>query len=216
MDRKQTVVFIHGLGDSPSAWDYHIAALPDEFTGVAVEVPGVTSGGNGDGFSLDGAARGMVAELDRLGIERAHFVGLSLGAMLAFEVAASYPERISSLTLAAGQVKPPRALMAVQNAIMRFLPARFVAQGSANKEQMLAVLRTVATADFTPRLATIGAPTLVLCGSKDRANLAAARMFATGIHGAELRIIKGVGHQSNVQAPERFSELLNKFLMRHA
>lgn len=136
MDRKQTVVFIHGLGDSPSAWDYHIAALPDEFTGVAVEVPGVTSGGNGDGFSLDGAARGMVAELDRLGIERAHFVGLSLGAMLAFEVAASYPERISSLTLAAGQVKPPRALMAVQNAIMRFLPARFVAQGSASKEQM--------------------------------------------------------------------------------
>lgn len=210
------VVFIHGLGDGPDAWEHQIGALPSGFAGVAVGVPGLASGRSDDRFSLGNAARHIVAELDQLGIEKAHFVGLSLGAMLSFEITASRPGRACSLTLAAGQVRPPRALMAIQTAVMRLVPARFVAQGSATKAQLLAVLDAVADTDFTPRLSTISVPTLVLCGSKDRANRAAARTFAAGIHGAELSIIEGAGHQPNMQTPEAFSERLNEFLLRCA
>lgn len=77
---------------------------------------------------------------------------------------------------------------------------------------MLSVLRAVRHADFSDRLAEVSAPTLVLCGSKDRPNLPAARRLARGIPGARLRIIPGAGHQSHVQAPEEFARALGGLL----
>lgn len=106
--------------------------------------------------------------------------------------------------------------MAIQNAVMRALPERVIAPKGVSKAQMLAVVDAVAKTDFSGELASIAVPTLVLCGSKDRANLQAARAFARGIPRAELRIVDGVGHQANTQAPERFSAALNEFLQRAA
>lgn len=136
--------------------------------------------------------------------------------MIAFRIAVDRPERVHSLTLAAGQVKPPRLLMTLQRAIMRMLPARVVAPQGVSKAYMLAVVDAVAAVDLTGELASVAAPTLVLCGSRDRANLPAARRLASGIPEAELHIIDGAGHQSNVQAPERFSAIFYEFLRRRA
>lgn len=213
MSQKQTVVFVHGLGETPDAWAHRLATLPEGFAGVSVAIPGLAPGDLVGGFSLAGAARGIVGELDRQEIERAHFVGLSLGAMIALQIATDHPQRVRSLTLAAGQVKPPRALMAVQNVVMGLLPARLIEQGGASKTQLLAALRAVAGTDFTARLETVSAPTLVLCGSKDRANLPASRALAAGIPGAELRIVDGAGHQAQLQKPEAFSDALHNFLI---
>lgn len=217
MSTDETVVFVHGLGDGPDAWAHQIAALPHGVTGLAVEVPGLqASGANAEEFSLAGAATSIIARLDELEITKAHLCGLSLGAMISLRTALEYPERVRSLVLAAGQVKPPRALMAIQNAVMRVLPEKLVAPGGVSKAQMLAVVRAVTDTDFSDDLSSITAPTLVLCGSKDRANLPAARALASGIAGAELQIIPGAGHQSNSQAPGLFSEALNGFLVRQA
>ncbi|MFV0435102.1 MAG: alpha/beta fold hydrolase [Leucobacter sp.] len=213
---QQTVAFIHGLGEGSTTWEHQIAALPGGFSGVAVEIPGLAPGDTADRFNLTDAAQGIVAQLDSQGIDRTHVVGLSLGAMLAFQIAADHPHRVSSLVLAAGQVKPPRLLMGLQNAVMRLLPAPLVAGDGVGKSQMLGVLRAVSDTDFTARLETISAPTLVLCGAKDRPNLPAARTLAAGIPGAELRIIEGAGHRVHVQRPVQFSEELNAFLLRHA
>lgn len=213
MEADRVVVFIHGLGDGPAAWAYQVARLPEGFTGVAVGVPALGSAGPADaGFALADASAGIVAELDRLGIERAHLCGLSLGAMIAFRIAVDHPERVRSLILAAGQVKPPRLLMAIQNTVMRLLPERLVAPAGATKTQMLAVLREVAKTDLSGELAAVSAPALVLCGSRDRANRPAARAFETGLPDARLQMIEGAGHQPNTQTPERFSAALNGFL----
>lgn len=215
MGADQVVVFIHGLGDTPDAWAHQINALPTGFRGVTVDVPGLAPGAPiTKEFTLTDAAEGILAELDRLEIESAHFCGLSLGAMIAFQIAVDHPERVRSLTLAAGQVKPPRVLMTIQNAIMRVLPAKMVSSEGVSKAQMLAVVNAVAKTDLSGKLASVAAPTLVFCGSKDRANLPAARTLASGIPDTELRIIDGAGHQSNTQAPERFSATFNEFLLR--
>jgi len=134
--------------------------------------------------------------------------------MIALQFALDHPARVRSLTLAAGQVKPPRALMAVQGAVFRLLPAKVLERQGARKNVMLSVLRAVSRADLSDRLDEVSSPTLVLCGEKDRPNLPAARALATGIRGAELRIIPGAGHQSHMQAPEAFATLLGEFLTR--
>lgn len=141
-----------------------------------------------------------------------HVCGLSLGAMIALQLALDHPTRVRSLTLAAGQVKPPRVLMAVQSAVMRVLPSSVFERQGAAKDVMLPVLRAVGRVDFSARLASVSVPTLVLYGSKDRPNLPAARQLAQGIRDARLHIIPGAGHQSHVQAPEEFSRALGAFL----
>ena len=49
-------------------------------------------------YTLDAMAADAVGLLDALGIPRAHVVGLSMGGMIAQVVAATYPERVLSLT----------------------------------------------------------------------------------------------------------------------
>ena len=94
--------------------------------------------------------------------------------MIALQVTLDHPQRVRSLTLAAGQVKPPSVFMAVQSAVMCVLPSSVFERQGAAKEVMLPVLRAVGRVDFSARLASVSVPTLVLCGSKDRPNLPAA------------------------------------------
>lgn len=211
------MVFVHGLGDGPDSWVHQMRGLPEGYRGVTTAVRGLGSGPAPDaGFSLRAAAEDVVAELDRIGVDAVHLCGLSLGAMIAFRVAVDHPTRVRSLVLAAGQVRPPRAAMAVQNALMRVLPARLVAPDGLGKARMLSVLRAVAGTDFSGELASVRVPTLVLCGSRDRPNLSASRAFAAGIPDAELRLLEGAGHRCNVQTPELFTGALNGFLTRIA
>ena len=208
----QAVVFLHGIGAGPDSWNTQIAALPEGFTGFAPTIAGLTDAGDHE-FSLTAAATAFRDELDRRSIDRAHLCGLSLGGMVATRFAIDYPERVASLVLSGSQVHPNTALMKVQNAIMRILPARVLAQPGMSKQRMLAVLRAVGQTDFRAELAQISAPTLVLCGLKDRPNIPAAKELGAGITGAELQLEPGAAHEWNVQLAEEFSARLNAFYL---
>lgn len=209
----QTVVFLHGIGAGPDSWNAQIDALPAGFTGIAPTIAGLTDADDQE-FSLTTAAAAVRDELDRRGVAQAHLCGLSLGGMVATRFAIDYPDRVASLVLSGSQVHPNPALMKVQNAIMRLLPARVVAQPDMGKQRMLAVLRAVGQTDFRAELAQISAPTLVLCGMNDRPNIPAARELAGGIGGAELQLVPGAAHEWNVQQAEEFSARLSAFYLR--
>ncbi len=67
--------------------------------------------------------------------------------------------------------------------------------------------------DATPGLRDIRVPTLVLVGSEDVATPPdAARTLAGGIPGAKLEQLPGVGHLSNLEAPEAFTAAVRHFL----
>ena len=67
--------------------------------------------------------------------------------------------------------------------------------------------------DSTATLATITAPTLIVCGDEDTLTPPAeSRSMAAAIPGSRLAIIPGAGHASNFEAPEVFNRLLSDFL----
>lgn len=207
------MVFLHGLGVGPESWDAQVAALTAGMTGIALPIPGLRDADAAE-FSLTGAARSVRDELDRRNVAAVDLCGLSLGAMVATRFAIDYPDRTASLFLSGGQVHPNRALMSVQNTILRVLPARLVAPVGMSKKTMLGVLGQVAAVDFRRDLPRIAAPALVMCGSRDKANLPAARELAAGIPGAELQVVPGAGHEWNTDLPDEFSTRLNAFLTR--
>jgi pimeloyl-ACP methyl ester carboxylesterase len=76
-----------------------------------------------------------------------------------------------------------------------------------------AMVRAFGDADLRDALPGIDAPTLLLYGDQDtRAPLSVARALHEAIPDAELRVLPGVGHVSNVEAPDRFNEEVRRFL----
>ncbi|MFT4135832.1 alpha/beta fold hydrolase [Microbacterium sp.] len=211
MAQRELVVFLHGLGTGPSSWASQLASLPPGFAGFVPPIAGLDAG-DPTPFTLRRATARLLDELDARGAARVHLCGLSLGAMVATQLAIDHPERVASLVLSGGQVHPPRALMALQSVLLRVLPERIVAPDGTGKERVIAVSREIAGTDFRDRLAAITAPTLVLCGARDVANLRGARALAAGIPNARLHLVTGGGHELNTDKPAEFTGQLLAFL----
>lgn len=210
--RGPTLIFLEGAGQSPAVWDPVIAGLPADVEAHRPGIRGLSVDGHA-AFTVDRAVAGLVSFADAHGIQRATVCGHSLGAVVAVQFAARHPTRVSGLVLSAAQAHPNPVLMAAQNAIIRLLPARtFTRAGGVGKRKLVEVLAAAAGSDLRSLLASIRAPTLVLCGARDLVNVPAARAVARGIPGAELRVVPGAGHEWNATHPAHFAETVNGFL----
>ncbi len=101
------MVLLHGLLVSSWCWRFTLPALSPTFRVVAPCHPGHgwSSKGPGD-YSFRGLASTVLRMLDALGIERAHFVGSSLGGGVALRLALDHPDRVGRLVLVAPAAVP--------------------------------------------------------------------------------------------------------------
>lgn len=227
------MVLVHALGSSRRAWTSQIEALSDRHRVLAPDLPG-----HGDAkgpFTLDRAVESVHATIAQ-GAEKAHVVGISVGAVVALLAYLEHPAEVASLVLSGGLAHPPRWL-ALQRVITQITPERLFVRASVGmysggrsehanaaaedlrrcgKRTLLAALQELANLDLRPRLSQVTAPTLVLCGSKDRPNIPLSRELATGIAAAELKIVDGATHLWNLQQPEAFNRTVTEFLQRTA
>ena len=98
----EPVVLIQGMSGHHRAWgDEFLAALEGEgFELVLFDNRGMGASGRADeGFTIPDLAGDVMGLLDQLGLEAVHVVGLSLGGMVAQEVALRGPDRVRTLTL---------------------------------------------------------------------------------------------------------------------
>ena len=94
------VVFLHGIGGNRTNWAAQLDTLADQFCAVAGDARGYGDSGDGpEPLRFGDFADDVVRLLDHLGAERAHLVGLSMGGMIAQDVAARHAERLATLTL---------------------------------------------------------------------------------------------------------------------
>ncbi len=97
------VVFIHEFAGSCRSFDLQVAAFKASHRAIAFNARGYPPSdvpAEPDAYSQDNAARDVIAVLDGLSIERAHLVGVSMGAAAALQVAIREPGRVLSATLA--------------------------------------------------------------------------------------------------------------------
>jgi 3-oxoadipate enol-lactonase len=94
--KGEAVVLIMGLGANKESWFMNMPALSKHYRVIAFDSRGVgATDRSGEAYTM-----GRMAE-DALHIERAHIVGVSLGSMIAQEVAINFPQRVGKLILAA-------------------------------------------------------------------------------------------------------------------
>ena len=98
----EAVVLIMGLGAVKESWFLNIHALSKEYRVIAFDSRGVgATDRSGEAYTMSRMAEDTVGLLDALKIERAHIVGVSLGSMIAQEIAIRFPQRVNKLALAA-------------------------------------------------------------------------------------------------------------------
>ena len=111
------VIFLHGLGQGPSAWEGVVSALPDSIRADCPDLFALAKGGTLDYPALYRGFSAFCGE-KREGL---HLCGLSLGAVLALQYAQEHPESVKSLVLIGGRVRTPKALLKVQNALFHLM-----------------------------------------------------------------------------------------------
>jgi|SRR5580658_708509 3-oxoadipate enol-lactonase len=232
---SEVVVLGNSLGTSRMVWDRQVPALSERFTLLRYELPG-HGGSVADGpVSVSGLGAGVLELLDRHGVERAAYCGISLGGMVGMWLAAHATDRISALGLvctsaylppAEGWQERASAVLAgglapiAWPSIGRWFTPSFITSEPRLIESFAAQLETVDPAgyaacclaiagmDLRADLARISAPTLVISGADDPATPPAhGAAIAAGIAGSKHLIVDGA-HLANVSSPSEVTTAL--------
>jgi 3-oxoadipate enol-lactonase len=237
------VVFSNSLMTNLSMWDEQAAALSDAFRVLRYDQRGHGGTDAPEGrYSFDLLVADVVALFDALKIQRAHFVGLSMGGMAGVALAEKHQGRIDLLVACdCGPASTPQsaqqwderialARSGSMEALVEPTVGRWCAPDTFTTNKGVAdalreMIRStplngfvgcaLALSDFDlrPGLAGIKSQTLFLCGSKD-ASLAGTKALNAGIPGSKFIEIPHAGHISNMENPAAFTAALREFLLR--
>jgi pimeloyl-ACP methyl ester carboxylesterase len=97
----EPIVMLHGLGGTKASFMPSVAALAPSFRTIAVDMLGFGDSAKpiGVSYGFEFHARAIRDLLDALELERAHFVGHSMGGRVALELGLTHPERTRGLVL---------------------------------------------------------------------------------------------------------------------
>ena len=234
------ILFAHGGGGNAASWFAQVAHFRTSHRCIAFDHRGFgRSRWEAERFEPDLYADDARAVLDALGVERAHVVAQSLGALTAVRLGLRSPERVRSLVLCnspLGVADPPAIEKVVEGAMRiarrgadgvleTFAPA---SREDAGRMQLYAAVASF-NLDLRPELApTILAPEIllpieelkritcpVLCVTDRHDSLVPPEVmhrFASLIPGAGCIEFEGSGHSPYFEEPEAFNAALERFL----
>ncbi|KZB81345.1 3-oxoadipate enol-lactonase [Amycolatopsis regifaucium] len=232
------VVFSGSLGSDHRMWEPQVKPLTDRgFRVLRYDTRGHGASPVPPGpYTLEDLGGDLLALLDEHGVERAHFVGLSLGGMTGMWLGVNAPDRVESLVLCCTSAKlgPPemwadraktvreKGTGAVAEAgVGRWVTPGFAAAhpdkvaylremiAAVPAEGYAAACRPIERMDLVGDLPKISARTLVIAGAEDPATpVEHAEVIADGIPGARLETVEGAAHLGNFEQPERFTALI--------
>jgi 3-oxoadipate enol-lactonase len=237
----------HSLACNLHMWDPQMAALTKTFKVLRFDTRGhgQSSAPSGE-YTLEQLADDAKGLLDALKIRETHWVGLSMGGMIAQAFALKYPGVFKSVVLAdTTSRRPPNAAQMwgeriqiaqakgmeplVESTLARWFTEPYrnsrkdVMQRIGNDIRNTPVAgfagccHAISKVDYLDRLKEIKVPALVIVGEQDHGTPPeAARAIQQALPGSELKIIPSAAHLSNVEQDKAFNEAMLGFLGRVA
>lgn len=240
----EAVLLAHALGCDHRMWEDLAARLAKNFRVVSIDARGHGRSPLGHRpYTLELLADDACAVLEKLGIVKAHWVGLSMGGMVGQAFALRHPARLLKLVIAnstasygaEGRTMWQARMKSVQEgglaAIREAVAERYFSEGFRASEPVrvaavmdrfmqtpadgyLACCDAIANLDYADDLIRIKAKTLVIAGEADAGTPPAmSQAIAAKIPGARLAVIPGAAHLSVAEKPEEFADLVEQFLM---
>ncbi len=240
----QPLLFIHGLGSSGRDWELQVAFFSSHYRVVTFDLRGHGQSDHPPGpYSIRLFAADTAGLIERLGIAPAHVVGLSLGGMVAFQLAVDRPDLLRSLVIVnSGPEFVVRSFKDLLGVVQRFLIVRllgmrrmgevlaerlfpkpehapiremFAARWAENDRRAYeAAMRAIVGWSVTEHLGEINIPTLVVASDQDYTPVAVKEAYVARMPRAELVVIEDARHAVPVEHPEAFNLALQAFLSK--
>ena len=239
---RQAVIFIHAAFADHTEFDPQIEVFSKYFTVITVDLIGhglATKTKKGDG--IEHTSEYLKDILSAENIEKAHFVGVSIGAVLAQDFANKFPDRVLSLSCFGGydinNFDP--AIQKKNSGAQRImmLKALFSIKWFAKSNKLISAYTPKAQEAFYrmnirfPRKSLIylaglnklinrnqtgqrAYPLMIGCGDKDLPmELTIVEKWHEAEPNSKLVVFKNSGHLVNMDAPDEFNKVVLDFIL---
>lgn len=237
------ICLLHGLGSCGDDWLYQMPVFAPHHRVVAPNLRGHTGSSPIRGpISMFALAADVAKMMDTLNIEAAHIVGLSLGGLVAQQLAIDFPHKVKRLVLCNTFAHLWPTSMSEARILMRrlivstLLPmattARVVATdlfprpdqaairevvlsrvGGNDLESYRHLIDAIRRFDSRPHLSRIQAPTLLITGDRDNViPRGCQQQLVRGIRNIKWHIVRDSGHATPIDQPEEFNRAVFDFL----
>jgi 3-oxoadipate enol-lactonase len=235
------LILIHGLDGSGWSWHQQIEELSKAYRVIAMDLRGLGQSGyrTEESINIRAFADDVIALLQTLGIEQAHFCGHCLGGMIILEIFIRACAFMQSLILAdtTAFFPPPQIFGKFMRrfdqldmpAWARFMAPRLLRRGapvalmeevvkaisSSSRDVYRQTLIAAFQADYRWLLPLIDLPTLVLVGDADRATpWGYARYLQSQIRNSALQVVPNAAHLAHRENPQEYNRQLGLHLKR--
>jgi pimeloyl-ACP methyl ester carboxylesterase len=238
----ECLLFIHGLGSSSRDWELQVPFFTERYRVITVDVRGHGQSDKPAGpYNVAQFAGDIAILLQELGESSAHVIGVSMGGIIAFQLAVDYPDLVKSMVIVnSAPALIPRTLQERFAVFQRFLILRFmntrkmgevlaarlfikeeqeeirrefVARWAENdKSAYTAALRALVGWSVLDRIGEIDVPVLVVAADEDYTPVADKEAYVGMLPNARLLVIEDSRHATPVEHPELFNEIVLEFL----
>jgi len=234
------LVFIHGATLNSGWWSFFVPRLRDRYRTISLDVRGHGESCRlKDSSSIRRFTDDVYQLLRHLNIEKAVFIGHSMGGMISLDLCLNHPKTVHGLVLvatAAKSSKMSRARIEFLNALAKmgiisyekeveknfrkmFLPSTpkgivdWAIKGvvELGREGFMRIMRSLSGFDVEDRLKDIRAPALIIVGEKDPLAQASGEMHER-IPRSRLIVTKDCKHTLILDKPEEVASHIVSFL----
>jgi pimeloyl-ACP methyl ester carboxylesterase len=246
-ESSEWIVFIHGAGGSSAVWHKQLRDFRQEYNLLLIDLRG--HGKSADlaqkiwkqEYTFEAVTADIIEVLDHLELPPAHFMGVSLGTILARQLAEMQPHRVKSLVMAGAVTRltfQSRVLVLLGNLFKKYIPYMWLyrlfafiimprKQHAESRNLFIQEAQKLCqkefirwfklTRDINPLLKyfkekDLGIPTLYVMGDQDVMFLEPVRNLVKLHKSAILQILERCGHVVNVEQPEKFNQISLAFI----
>ncbi len=235
----QWVVFVHGAGGSSAIWFAQVRAFRKKFNVLLVDLRGHGKSKHYatmvKRYTFDMIAKEVLQVLDYLQIEKAHFIGISLGTIVIREIAEKHPQKVSSLVMGGAVMKLNlsgqflmRLGVLLKSVVPYLMLYRFFAyiimprkHHKASRNLFINEAKKLCQKEFKRwfslvsevnpilalfRIRDCGLPTLYIMGQEDHMFLPSIAKLVEHHRSSQLFVIPNCGHVVNVEQPQVFND----------
>ena len=236
------VLLLHGLGSSVRDWENQIPELSRSYRVIVCDVRGHGRSGKPPGpYSVAQFARDVAELLRSLQAAPAHIIGLSMGGMIAFQIAVDFPDLVRSLVIInSGPAMVLKKFSQKAGVQLRFFIVRwfgmrtmakligkrlfpdpgqqrlletFVDRVAENDPRAyLDSIRAINGWSVADRVSQIRCPVLVVSSDHDYTPVEVKRAYAAQIPGSVVTVLTNSRHAAPIDQPEQLNRVILDFL----
>ena len=238
----ESLVLVHGLGSSTEDWEHQITFFAQYFQVIVLDIRGHGKTTKAPGpYSVSLFTGDVATLLERLSVSQATVLGISMGGMIALQLALDFPDLVKRLVVVntsselifhtfklklAAQLRFLALRFLGVKGIGRLLSKRlfprpqqsllrnrFIQRWSRNDKAAYAcAMRALIGWSVTQRLQTITQPVFIVASQYDYFPLADKEKMAARLPDAQVVMIADAHHAVTAEMPELFNDTVGRLL----